>query len=170
MIRPGDIVWQKKTMINNKNFKDNKDKRLSVVIFSEIIDGEAVVCTCPFTNSVGTACRNPTEYYSNAFLVLGGRKLSCIKLNSVHLYPEADVYPLGVCVNDFQYECIRNKLLEYVKNSNQNDLYHMIQEYTFSESFIDNVLDSSEVITKQEKRKNRNVRRERIRQAKRGTC
>ncbi len=33
MIRPGDIVWQKKTMINNKNFKDNKDKRLSVVIF-----------------------------------------------------------------------------------------------------------------------------------------
>ena len=59
-------------MINNKNFKDNKDKRLSVVIFSEIIDGKGVVCTCPFTNSVGTAYRNPTEYYSNAFLVLGG--------------------------------------------------------------------------------------------------
>lgn len=128
-----------------------------------------MVCTCPFTNSVGTAYRNPTEYYSNAFLVLGGRKLSCIKLNSVHLYPEEDVYPLGVCVNDFQYECIRNKLLEYVKNSNQNDLYHMIQEYTFPESFIDNVLDSSEVITRQEKRKNKNAHRERIRQIKRGT-
>lgn len=170
MIKPGDIVWQKNTMINNKNFKDNKDKRLSVVIFSEIIDGKGVVCTCPFTNSVGTAYRNPTEYYSNAFLVLGGRKLSCIKLNSVHLYPEADVYPLGIRVNDMQYESIRNKLLEYVKNSNQNDLYHMIQEYTSSDPFVDNVLDSSNVITKQEKRKNRNVRRERIRQAKRGTC
>lgn len=170
MIKPGDVVWQKNTMINNKNFKDNKDKRLSVVIFSEVIDGEEVVCTCPFTNSVGTAYRNPEEYYSNAFLVLGGRKLSCVKLNSVHLYPEADVYPLGIRVNDMQYESIRNKLLEYVKNSNQNDLYHMIQEYTSSDSFVDNVLDSSNVITKQEKRKNRNVRRERIRQAKRGTC
>lgn len=170
MIKPGDVVWQKNTMINNKNFKDNKDKRLSVVIFSEVIDGEEVVCTCPFTNSVGTAYRNPEEYYSNAFLVLGGRKLSCVKLNSVHLYPEADVYPLGIRVNDMQYESIRNKLLEYVKNSNQNDLYHMIQEYTSSDPFVDNVLDSSNVITKQEKRKNRNVRRERIRQAKRGTC
>lgn len=170
MIKPGDVVWQKNTMINNKNFKDNKDKRLSVVIFSEVIDGKGVVCTCPFTNSVGTAYRNPEEYYSNAFLVLGGRKLSCVKLNSVHLYPEADVYPLGIRVNDMQYESIRNKLLEYVKNSNQNDLYHMIQEYTSSDPFVDNVLDSSNVITKQEKRKNRNVRRERIRQAKRGTC
>lgn len=170
MIRPGDIVWQKKTMINNKNFKDNKDKRLSVVIFSEVIDGEEVVCTCPFTNSVGTAYRNPEEYYSNAFLVLGGRKLSCVKLNSVHLYPEADVYPLGIRVNDMQYESIRNKLLEYMKNSDQNDLYHMIQEYTSSESFSNNSFIFSNTITKQEKRKRKSARRERIRHAKRGTC
>ncbi len=37
-IKSGDIVWQEKTMINDKNYNDNKDCRVSVVIFSTQID------------------------------------------------------------------------------------------------------------------------------------
>ena len=29
-IKSGDIVWQEKTMINDKNYNDNKDCRVSV--------------------------------------------------------------------------------------------------------------------------------------------
>ena len=34
MFKPGDVVMQEKTMVNKVNFKDNKQNRLSIVLFS----------------------------------------------------------------------------------------------------------------------------------------
>lgn len=49
MLKSGDIVVQEFTMVNNKNYKDNKKNRLSVVVFKDITNG-SVVYTSPITN------------------------------------------------------------------------------------------------------------------------
>lgn len=159
-IKPGDVVWQERTMVNGKNYKDNKDCRASIVIFTSQIDGEEVVCTCPLTNSVDTAKRNPDAYYSQSFLVLDGRKFSCVKLDSVHLYPASIVHTLGISVNNIQYDRITEKLLEYLQNTNQDDLYSIVQQNITSSMCSKNT-------SRMEKRKRRSYHRELIRQAKR---
>ena len=159
-IKSGDIVWQEKTMINDKNYNDNKDCRVSVVIFSTQIDDEEIVCTCPLTNSVGTAQRKPDCYYSQSYLVLDGRKFSCVKLDSVRLYPASIVHTLGISVNDIQYKQITEKLLEYLQNTNQDDLYSIIQKNKTSSVHSKNT-------SRMEKRRRRSYHRELVRQAKR---
>lgn len=159
-LKSGDIVWQERTMINGKNYKDNKDCRVSVVIFSTQIDDEEVVCTCPLTNSIGTAQRQSDCYYSQSYLVLDGRKFSCVKLDSVRLYPASIVHTLGISVNDIQYEQITEKLLEYLQNTNQDDLYSIIQKNTTSSVHSKNT-------SRMEKRRRRSYHRELVRQAKR---
>lgn len=159
-IKSGDIVWQEKTMINDKNYNDNKDCRVSVVIFSTQIDDEEIVCTCPLTNSVGTAQRKPDCYYSQSYLVLDGKKFSCVKLDSVRLYPTSIVHTLGISVNDIQYDRITEKLLEYLQNTNQDDLYSIIQQNIASSVHSKNT-------SSMEKRRRRSRHRELVRQAKR---
>ncbi len=159
-LKSGDIVWQERTMINGKNYKDNKNCRVSVVIFSTQIDDEEVVCTCPLTNSIGTAQRQSDCYYSQSYLVLDGRKFSCVKLDSVRLYPASIVHTLGISVNDIQYEQITEKLLEYLQNTNQDDLYSIIQKNTTSSVHSKNT-------SRMEKRRRRSYHRELVRQAKR---
>ncbi len=159
-LKSGDIVWQERTMINGKNYKDNKDCRVSVVIFSTQIDDEEVVCTCPLTNSIGTAQRQSDCYYSQSYLVLDGRKFSCVKLDSVRLYPASIVHTLGISVNDIQNEQITEKLLEYLQNTNQDDLYSIIQKNTTSSVHSKNT-------SRMEKRRRRSYHRELVRQAKR---
>lgn len=42
------VVWEY-TMVNNKNYMDNKKNRLSTVVFKDITNG-SVVYTSPITN------------------------------------------------------------------------------------------------------------------------
>ena len=43
MLKSGDIVVQEFTMVNNKNYKDNKKNRLSVVVFEDVTENGSVV-------------------------------------------------------------------------------------------------------------------------------
>lgn len=49
MLKSGDIVVQEFTMVNNKNYMNNKKNRLSIVVFKDITNG-SVVYTSPITN------------------------------------------------------------------------------------------------------------------------
>lgn len=49
MLNSWNIVVREYTMVNNKNYMDNKKNRLSIVVFKDITNG-CVVYICPITN------------------------------------------------------------------------------------------------------------------------
>lgn len=49
MLKSWNIVVREYTMVNNKNYMDNKKNRLSIVVFKDITNG-SVVYICPIIN------------------------------------------------------------------------------------------------------------------------
>lgn len=62
MIKPGDLVYQEKTIVNGKNYKDNKDNRLSVVLFTFFNDNIEYICSCPITNHIVTSKKTNSNF------------------------------------------------------------------------------------------------------------
>ena len=153
MFKSGDIVVQDRTMINNVNYKDNKATRLSVVLFETEIDGEIFVCTAPLTNNPKAALKYQDSYYYIPYLMYDERKYSCIKLNAANIYNPNIVHSTGIYLGRDHMNRIFSKLMDYPEPKNREDLYKLIRE---------------NILSIKEKRKQKQMRIEKRRNAKRG--
>ena len=153
MFKSGDIVVQDRTMMNNVNYKDNKATRLSVVLFETEIDGEIFVCTAPLTNNPKAALKYQDSYYYIPYLMYDERKYSCIKLNAANIYNPNIVHSTGIYLGRDHMNRIFSKLMDYPEPKNREDLYKLIRE---------------NILSIKEKRKQKQMRIEKRRNAKRG--
>lgn len=169
MLKSGDIVVQDRTMINNKNYKDNKISRLSVVLFETEIDGDVFVCTAPLTNNPTAALKYSDSYYSSPFLIYGEKKYSCVKINAIHMYKSENVHSTGITLSDYHMERIYEKVMNYTNADNQEELYKMVRNNLIKYQNDSVKLSMEELkIARQRKRKNKQLKRIRIQNAKRG--
>lgn len=153
MFKSGDIVVQDRTMMNNVNYKDNKATRLSVFLFETEIDGEIFVCTAPLTNNPKAALKYQDSYYYIPYLMYDERKYSCIKLNAANIYNPNIVHSTGIYLGRDHMNRIFSKLMDYPEPKNREDLYKLIRE---------------NILSIKEKRKQKQMRIEKRRNAKRG--
>lgn len=128
MLKSGEIVVQEYTMINNKNYKDNKKNRLSVVVFEDVTENGNVVYTCPITNGVKTALYNKDKYCYFPFLVLDEVKYSCIKLDSLNKYSSDIVHTVGINLDDAHIELMFDKILNSDFSTNRDDVFKEVKE------------------------------------------
>ncbi len=135
MLKPGDVVLQKKTMVNKTNFKDNKPNRLSVVLFSYVNDnGKLYYCTAPITNATrGTFKKkmsNNFYYMPNSIYTYD--KLCCVKLDSIFLYSEDIVRGTGLSIDLYHvmniYKGVLNLDVEYYQEKFYNFVKILIRD------------------------------------------
>lgn len=155
MINPGDIVLQKKTLVNGKDFRDNKINRLSIVLFTFDFDGKEYVCSCAITN------HKPNKHNKNFFyiphILEKHFKLCSIKLNSSFVYPIEDITKTEVTLDETIMLRIYEKLLVSDKLF---DSYHysILKEniLNLKETIINNIKNEE----KEEKMLRKQIRRE----------
>lgn len=162
MFSSGEIVVQDRTMINNVNYKDNKTTRLSVVLFETKIDGDVFVCTAPLTNNPKAALKYQDSYYYIPYLIYDERKYSCVKLNAANIYNHDLVHSTGIYLGKGHMNRIFSKLMDYPEPKNREELYKLIREN------ISSVKEKTRVLDAEEKRKQKQMRLEKRRNAKRG--
>lgn len=127
MIKPGDIVWHDNLIFNDK-FKDQKEKRPCIVLFTfDDKDGERQICTCPVTSSVKTFNKNPNKYLLITDVIYNYHKFSFAKLDDINFYPISETHSTGITVDMKNVDDI---LKRANKNSNKfSDLekYKLLQ-------------------------------------------
>ena len=162
MLKSGEIVVQEYTMVNNKNYKDNKKNRLSVVVFEDVTENGSVVYTCPITNGVKTALYNKDKYCYFPFLVLDDVKYSCIKLDSLNRYSSDIVHPVGINLDDAHIELMFDKILNSDFSTNRDDVFKEVKEKILL------IKDDIKRQKKEEKRARKLLVKMKRREAKRG--
>lgn len=130
MLKPGDIVTQTKTMINKVNFDDNKENRLSIVLFSYIDkNNELYYCTVPITNATNNIYSKIVSqnhvYMPRA--ILSNTKLCCAKIDSIYLYKNKDVKSTGLSLEKDLIYRIYNKVLGLEVDEVRQELYNFIK-------------------------------------------
>lgn len=130
MLKPGDIVTQKKTMINKVNFNDNKENRLSIVLFSYLDkNNQLYYCTVPITNAtkgVVPKLVSPNYIYM-PFILLNNTKLCCAKINSIYLYKDEIVNSTGLSLEKDLLYRVYEGILRLKVDEIQQELYNFIK-------------------------------------------
>lgn len=130
MLKPGEIVIQKKTMINKVNFKDNKENRLSIVLFSYIDkNNDLYYCTVPITNatsSIHSKIISPNFVYMPC-AILSATKLCCAKIDSIYLYKDEIINSTGIILEKNLLYRIYDKVLQLEVNEVRKELYDFIK-------------------------------------------
>lgn len=112
MFNPGCIVFQKNTLVNKNNYKDNKMNRLSVVLFEFKYNNEEYVCSCPITNHKQTIKNISKNSLYIPFQILSDQKYCSVKLDSVYFYPKKDITKTGLNLEEKTVLKIYNALLD----------------------------------------------------------
>ena len=146
MFNLGDIVLQEKTLVNKKNYKDNKKNRLSVVLFNFIYNNKSYICTCPITNH-----QLKINNFSNKFLyipyqILNDRKYCSIKLDSVNYYLSEEIKPTGLKLDINIMLKLYNKMLDL----NINEFVFNLEECRILK---ENIIKTIESIKKEENKR-----------------
>jgi hypothetical protein len=128
MLKTGDVVWQNRTMINNVNYSDNKDMRLSVELFTTEIEGREYACTVPITNSVNSYKKSPKYYYHMPFLLLDDSKLSCVKLSAINLYSTDIMHSTSLTIGNDHIDRIFNKVKDMPYDKKENRFYQFVYQ------------------------------------------
>ncbi len=130
MLKPGDIVTQKKTMINKVNFNDNKENRLSIVLFSYLDKNNGLYyCTVPITNAtrgVHSKLISPNHVYMPS-AILSTTKLCCAKIDSIYLYKDEIINSTGLSLEKNLLYKIYDKVLRLEVDEVQKELYDFIK-------------------------------------------
>ena len=130
MLKPGDIVTQKNTMINKVNFNDNKENRLSIVLFSYLDkNNELYYCTVPITNAtrgVHPKLISPNHVYMPS-AILSTTKLCCAKIDSIYLYKDEIINSTGLSLEKNLLYRIYDKVLHLEVDEVQKELYNFIK-------------------------------------------
>ena len=130
MLKPGEIITQKKTMINKVNFDDNKENRLSVVLFSYIDkNNELYYCTAPISNAtrgIHSKIISPNHVYMPS-AILSTTKLCCAKIDSTYLYKEENINSTGIFLEKDVLYRIYYAILHLEVDEVQKELYDFIK-------------------------------------------
>ncbi len=130
MLKPGEIVTQKKTMVNKVNFKDNKENRLSLVLFSYIDKyNDLYYCTVPITNATrGIFPKSVSpNYIYMPYVLLNTTKLCCAKINSIYLYKDEIVNSTGLSLEKDLLYRVYEGILRLKVDEIQQELYDFIK-------------------------------------------
>ena len=100
MFNPGDIVLQKNTLVNGVNYKDNKENRLSIVLFQDKEDDKCFVYSCPITNRIQKINNFSKNHLYIPYAILNEKKLCSVKLNSIYSYPIEEVKSMGINIGE----------------------------------------------------------------------
>ena len=124
MIKNGSIVLQKNTLVNKVNYKDNKQNRVSVILFELEQNNEEYVCSCPITNHIQSIKNYKKNFLYLPYQILSDKKYCSIKLDSVYFYPKKDIIKTGLELNNNIILKIYNAILnldneEFVLNIEQ---------------------------------------------------
>lgn len=112
MFNPGDIVYQKYTSVNKINNKDNKENRMSVILFEFLYNKEEYVCSCPITNHVQKINNFSNKFFYIPYQILNDKKYCSIKLDSINFYPKVDIKSIGLNLNYDTMLKVYNHLLD----------------------------------------------------------
>ncbi|MBQ3021378.1 MAG: hypothetical protein IJD92_04045 [Bacilli bacterium] len=143
MIKAGDLVYQEKTMVNGINCKDNKNNRLSVVLFSFFNNDTEYICSCPITNHVINFRKVDPNFLYIPYQILSDKKLCAVKLDSAFIYPINEISETGLSLNNK----VLLKLYDAILNLDNN---YNIDHYRFIK---DNLRSLSNEIEFEEKAK-----------------
>lgn len=149
MFKPGDVVMQEKTMVNKLNFKDNKQNRLSIVLFSYEENDKIYYATVPVTNaSRGTYNKIISKNHLYIpFSILSDTKFCCAKIDSIYLYDENNLKKADISINERTLMLLFKKILTIEVEDYQKELYDFIK------IMINDHMDRCASKEKQEKKK-----------------
>lgn len=149
MFKPGDVVMQEKTMVNKLNFKDNKQNRLSIVLFSYEENDKIYYATVPVTNaSRGTYSKVISKnHLYMPFSILSDTKFCCAKIDSIYLYDENNLKKADISINEHALMLLFKKILTIEVEDYQKELYDFIK------IMINDHMDRCASKEKQEKKK-----------------
>ena len=158
MIQSGMIVRQDYTMIRDRLDQHNRE-RLSVVLYSDIIDDKEYVATCPITRSYSSVKKWPDNYCYVGYMVYDLNRLSIVKINDLKLYPINVVHPTGIIVEDETLKKIYRSIMNFKEPCEKQELYGLVRDYIESNKLAESL--------KEEKRRKKLERNLRRREAKR---
>lgn len=161
MFNPGDIVFQKNTLVNKKNFKDNKDNRLSVILFEIKINDKDYVCSCPITNHVQTIKNFKKNSIYIPFQILNDYKYCSIKIDSLYLYPVEEIKLSGLNLN----EKTMLKIYDNILNLDNNETVFNLEELNIIKNNIEiikNNLDKTQKKKLKEEKRLRKIKRKEL--------
>ena len=155
MLKPGTIVMQKKTIVNNR-IENNNPYRLSVVLFADIIDGKDYVCSCPITSTLG---KKKQDYCYIPYLLLGPQKYGVVRIADLSLWETESVHSVDIYVGVSNLQNIYNKILEYEPACRKN-VFDVAKRYISQIDLMDAAkeersrqISERKHLTKQKKRK-----------------
>lgn len=129
MFKPGDVVMQEKTMVNKLNFKDNKQNRLSIVLFSYEENNKLYYATVPVTNATrGTYNKIISKnHLYMPYSILNDTKFCCAKIDSIYLYDENNLTKTDININERTLMLLFKKILTIEVEDYQKELYDFIK-------------------------------------------
>lgn len=160
MIKAGDLVYQEKTMINGINCKDNKENRLSVVLFTFFNNDIEYVCSCPITNHVVSSKGIDANFLYIPYEILTDKKLCAIKLNSAFNYPINEITSTGLNINKQTMLKLYDSILKLNVIFNKEH-YEFIKENL--KVLSSNIENEEKTRLKEEKKLRKQLRKERKR-------
>ena len=149
MFKPGDVVMQEKTMVNKLNFKDNKQNRLSIVLFSYEENDKIYYATVPVTNAsrgIYNKIISKNHLYM-PYSILNDTKFCCAKIDSIYLYDENNLKKADISINERTLMLLFKKILTIEVEDYQKELYDFIK------IMINDHMDRCASKEKQEKKK-----------------
>lgn len=158
MFEAGDIIIKKETIINGRVEKNNT-RRLSVVLFSENIDGNEILCTCPIISNYKSSFKHPGNYCYIPYLIYDDKKLSTVKITDISFCDTDGVISTGLKLAAEDMGKVYSKINDYEVSESDKYLYDNIKEHISKVNFSS--------FDKMKKRKSKILRKDRIRAAKR---
>lgn len=158
MFEVGDIIIKKETIVNGRVEKNNQ-RRLSVVLFSENIDGNEILCTCPIINNYKSAFKSPSNYCYIPYLIYDNKKLSTVKIDDISFCDTNGISATGLRLNADYMNKVYSKINDFESSESTRCLYDNIKEH-ISKINLSN-------IKRAKKREAKIFRKERRRAAKR---
>lgn len=158
MFNIGDIVIKKQTVVNGR-VEENNQRRLSVVLFTENLDGNEILCTCPITSTYKSAVKSPDNYCHIAYLIYDRKRLSMVKINDVSFCDVSGVTGTGLKVDNNQMTMIYNKINSFEPAEELKYVYENIKDHISEINFSN--------IEKSKKKEAKMLRKEKKRMAKR---
>lgn len=154
MLKPGTIVRQDYTIIQDR-LDFHSDTRLSIVLFSDMVNGEEVVATCLLTRTYSSVKKKPKNYCYVCYMIYSLDRLSIVKINDLAFYPKNKVHSTGIVVDQNAIQRIFDCIMNYEESDDKKEIYGMVRK------FIQNMDFSGELKEERRKRKlERSLRRQ----------
>ena len=102
------------------------------MLFSDCVDGENLVCTCPITSNRSNLKKNPQDYCQVPYLILRDKKWGLVRVSDLAFWKEETVHSAGLNVALRDLKKIYTAVSNYVPS-------HRVDEFELAQSYISEV-------------------------------